>query len=416
MLSRARILAALPAALLLAACGPSPRPPGAPALEHAAYVWAPKWGPETSLAVAADRLPEEVRRLRVYVGSTHQAEGHRAFPVDWPALVRSGRHLSLVVAVGPASANFRDEPDLGPAGDLLAEAVAAARAAEAPVVRVQLEVDCPPGKLAGYASALEAFRRRFPGLELAVSVLPAWLERPDVTLVVAQADRFTLHLSPGYALGGGHGRPDFRSAERWVADAARLGRPFRVGIPITSHFLCYDANGGLLASVPVGRSAPAGTARAEPVVADPVALPAFVRRMETHSPGLLEGLDWMRLPVPGDAGTWSREGMVAALRGEPVRRAAKAVLVPEDAITRVVVANDGMVPVPAPAVRVSWKTGQVQACDAVAPWEIHLSASAGFRLLPGEGASLVPAGESSTAGWVRFAAPPEGLDAALAER
>lgn len=404
------------AALLLAACGPAPRPKDAPPLEHAAYVWAPKWGPETTLAVGSDRLPPEIRRLRVYVGVTHQADGSRSFPVDWAALARSGRQLTLVVASGSAVANFREDPDLGPAGDLLAEALAAARAADAKVGRLQLDLECPPAKLAGYARSLGPFRRRFPGLEVAVSVLPAWMGEPGLPALVDAADRFTLHLSPGYALGGARSRPDFREVERWVVEAAALGRPFRLGLPITSHYLCLDEKGAMLASIPIGRSPPVGTARLEPVVADPVEIPAFIRRMENSSPALFEGFDWLRLPVPGDPGTWSAEGLSAALRGEPVRRSVKAALLADEGLTRVVVTNDGMVPMPAPAVRVAWRGGEVQACDGLGAWEILLSGGDGFRLRPSEAAPLVPAGETVTVGWVRFAAQPAEASATLGER
>lgn len=404
------------AALLLAACGPAPRPPGAAKLDHAAYVWAPKWSPETSLAVGPDRLPAELSRLRVYVGATHYASAPQAFPVDWSALARSGRALTLVVASGPACANFRDAPDLAPAGDLLAPALAAARAAEVKVDRVQLDVECPLPKLPGYARQLEGFRRRFPGLEIVVSVLPPWLGEPGLPEVVAAADRFTLHLSPGYVLGGVRSRLDFAAAEGWVRDAAAFGRPFRVGLPITSHYLCLDENGGLLGSTPVGRPIPPGTARTDPVVADPVALPAFLRRLETHSPALLEGVDWLRLPVPGDAGTWSLEGMLAALRGQPVLRSAKAAIAPDDGLSRVVVVNDGMVPMPAPDLRVRWKGGEVVSCDGLGAWEILLSGGDSFRLRPSQAAPLVPAGETVTAGWIRFASPPAECEAALGER
>lgn len=412
----ARPLAGALAALLLAACGPAPRPPEAPRIDHAAYVWAPKWGPETSLAVGADRLPAEISRLRVYVGVTHFASAPQSFAVDWAALARSGRALTLVVASGPSVANFRDAPDLAPAGDLLAAALAAARAADAKVDRVQLDVECPLAKLPGYARQLEGFRRRFPGLEVVVSVLPSWLGEPGLPELVAGVDRFTLHLSPGYALGGVQTGPDFQAAERWVAAAASLGRPFRVGVPITSHFLCLDENGALLGSVPVGRPFPPGTVRTDSVVADPVAIPAFLRRMESHSPGLLEGLDWLRLPVPGDAGTWSLDGMLAALRGQPVRRSVRAAVQPDEGLSRVVVVNDGMVPVPAPALRVRWKGGEVQSCDGLGAWEILLGAGDAFRLRPAPASPLVPPGETVTAGWIRFASPPAECEAALAER
>jgi hypothetical protein len=412
----ARPLAGALAALLLAACGPAPRPPGAPALDHAAYVWAPKWGPETSLAVGADRLPAEVGRLRVYIGVTHLASGPQAFAVDWPALARSGRILTLVVASGPAVANFRDAPDLSAPGDLLAAALAEARAVEAKVDRIQLDVECPAPKLAGYAAQIEGVRRRFPGLEVSVSVLPSWLGEPGLGDLLAAADRFTLHLGPGYALGAARSRTDFRAAERWVRQAAAHGRPFRLGMPITSHYLCHAENGALLGAVAVGRPAPAGTVRTEPVVADPVALPAFVRRLATHSPAELEGFDWMRLPVPGDAGTWSSEGMRAALRGEPATRSLRAAIVPDEGLSRVVVVNDGMVPMPAPTLRVRWKGGEVQACDGLGAWEMLLGSGDAFRLRPNETAPLVPAGETLTVGWIRFASPPLECEAALGER
>jgi len=138
--------------------------------------------------------------------------------------------------------------------------------------------------------------------------------------------------------------------------------------------------------------------------------------MATHSPAQLEGFDWLRLPVPGDAGTWSLGGMTAALRGEPVVRSLKVAMVPDEGYARVVVVNDGMVPMPSPTVRVSWKGGEVQACDGAGGWEMLLGGGEGFRLRPGDTAGLIPAGETLTAGWIRFASPPTETSAALAER
>ena len=409
-------LAGVLAALLLAACGPEPRSKDAPTLDHAAYVWSPQWGPEASLAVGVDRLPSEISRLKVYIGTTHFPGGTQAFALDWKALAGSGRTLTLVVASGPAAVNFRNAPDLGPAGDLLAQALSEARAASAKVDRVQLDLECPPSKLAGYVKALGPFRARFPGLETVISVLPSWIKESELPALVAACDRFSLHLGPGYGLGGVHSRTDFKAAERWVSEVATLGRPFRLGLPITSHYLCRDENGTLLGSVPVGRMPPAGTSKVEPVVADPVALPAFLRRMEALAPAQLEGFDWLRLPMPGDAGTWSSEGMLAALRGKVVQRSIRASLVPDEGMSRVVVTNDGMVPMPAPLVKVSWRGGEVQACDGFGAWEILLSGGDSFRLRPSESASLVPAGESLTIGWIRFATEPASSEVVLLPR
>jgi hypothetical protein len=138
--------------------------------------------------------------------------------------------------------------------------------------------------------------------------------------------------------------------------------------------------------------------------------------MEALAPAQLEGFDWLRLPMPGDAGTWSSEGMLAALRGKAVQRSIRASLVPDEGMSRVVVTNDGMVPMPAPLVKVSWRGGEVQACDGFGAWEILLSGGDSFRLRPSESASLVPAGESLTIGWIRFATEPASSEVVLLPR
>lgn len=411
-------LAVAAVTLLLAACGPEPRPPGAPPTDHRALVWVPAWNADAGLALDKDRLDPRLSRLAVYVGHAGVAPEPVAFPVDWAAVAASGRPVDLAILVGRGAHGPAGEVRLAAAVDLVAAALAAARAAEVRVEGVHVETECPPGRLAALASALEAVRPRLAGLRLGVSLLPSQLREPGVGRLAEAADVVTVHAMRGMLLGGDPAMPDVATLDRWFADIAALARPVRLGVPISCHYACLDDSGAEIARVLVGIRPPAGTARVRVLAPDPEAVAAIARRVASHGPANLIGIDWFRLPIPGDGGVWSADGLRAALGGEPPARHLEVVaeVTEDEAVRRILLVNSGSLPQPPAEVIVRWDQGRVAACDGLGGHELLAPSASGFRLRPLPGSSVVGPGESRVIGWARFDEPPRDLQVTLAGR
>lgn len=414
----ARRLAGAAVALLLAACGPAPRPAEAPPTDHRAVVWAPSWGTDTGLALAGDRVDPRLARLVVFVGHAGVTPEPVPFPVDWPAVASSGRPVDLAILVGRSAYGAAGQVRLAPAADLLAPALAAARAAEVRVVGAHIETDCPPGRLAALAQALVPFRTRVGDLRLGVAVHPSQLRDPGIADLAAAADSLTVNVMRGMILGGLPDIPDGDALDAIFADIAALGRPARLGVPIAAHYACLDESGAEIGRVLVGIRPPAGTARVRVLSPDPEAVAALSRRVASHAPANLAGIDWFRLPTPGDAGVWSADGLRGALEGRSPPRGLEVVLetTEEEGLRRVVLANVGAIPLPPAEVLVSWDKAAPSACDGLGGHELLAPTPGGFRLRPLPGSSVVGPGEARLVGWVRFDEPPRDLRARLADR
>lgn len=373
---------------------------------------------DTGLALGKDRLDPRLSRLVVHVGHAGVASQPVAFAVDWSSVAASGRPVDLAVLVGRQAYGPGGEVRLAAAADLLASALAAARAAEARVAGVHIETDCPPGRLEALALAVEGLRPRVGALPVGVSVIPSQLREPGIGRLAAAADSLTVNVMRGMVLGGDPAMPTTDDLDDWFADIASLGRPARLGVPISCHYACLDESGGELGRVLVGIRPPAGTSRVRVLAPDPEAVAALSRHVAKHAPANLAGIDWFRLPIPGDGGAWSADGLRAALDGRSPPRHMEAVAeATEDAaVMRILLVNSGALPLPPAEVVVSWSKGRAGACDGLGGHELLAPAPDGFRLRPLPGSSVVGPGESRLVGWIRFDEPPAGLRVDLARR
>ncbi len=373
---------------------------------------------DTGLALGKDRLDPRLARLVVHVGHAGVASEPVAFAVDWRSVAASGRPVDVAVLVGRQAYGPGGEARLGPAADLLAASLAAARAAEAGVAGVHIETDCPPGRLATLGAAVDALRPRLGALPVGVSVTPSQLREPGMDRLAAAADSLTVNVMRGMVLGGDPVIPGPDELDDCLAGIAALGRPARLGVPISCHYACLDESGGEIARVLVGVRPPAGTARVRVLSPDPEAVAALARRVATHGPANLGGIDWFRLPIPGDGGVWSADGLRAALDGRsPPRNLEAAVESTEDeSVRRILLVNTGALPLPPAEILVSWSKGRAGACDGIGGHELLAPRPDGFRLRPLPGSSVVGPGESRLVGWVRFDEPPADVQARLAGR
>lgn len=274
----------LVAASVLAACRAEPR------FGHEAYVWQRRWTPAVARAVR--EAPVELRALHV-LAREWSADGVARVAVDLPALVTAGREVVVVGRVdgagGLGAVEFEE----------LAAVARSWRVAGVRVRGVEVDYDCPAGRLRDYAAWLRRARVVAGDLRLQVTALPAWTHSPGRAELEAAVDALTLQVHAVRA-------PvlfDAGQAQRDVEAWARSARaPFSVALPT------YRAQVG-------GR-----TLGAEPREVAAV-LPALERARA-------RGAVWFRLGNDGDPDAWSPSTLAAVLRQEPLAPRVEVRLVP----------------------------------------------------------------------------------------
>ena len=409
----ARILTGLAAVLGLAACDPVPRSPAAPPLTHSASVWSPSWNAETALALGATQLDPRLATLRIFIGTAGQINEGQRFPVDWQAVARARRPVELSVVVERGAFAVTPNIDLTRAVDFLAESLAYARAAEVRVAGVQLELDCPPRHLAALAKALPAIRSRL-SLPVGVTVLPSHLKESGYAELVAAADSLTLNLMAGRALGGNPEVPKPAILDSWLTTAAQTGKPFRVGLSLSSYYRCEDETGRPLGDILVGLRPLPGTHRLRHRAADPDELARIWQHLQRYAPDTLVGVDWFRLPVVDDSGTWSREGLTAVLDNQPlVRSLVPTVQSDDEGNYQVILANSGMVPLAPREIEVTWSGAPLETRGVTNTFKILKPTGVSFQLHPSMASAVIGPGEARLVGWARFESTPSDVKVRL---
>jgi hypothetical protein len=247
-----------------------------------------------------------------------------------------------------------------------------------------------------------------------VTILPSHLKESGYDELVAAADSLTLNLMSGRALGGNPEVPKLAILDSWLTTAAQTGKPFRVGLSLSSYYRCEDETGRPLGDVLVGLRPLPGTRRLRHRAADPDELARTWQHLQRYAPDTLVGVDWFRLPVIDDSGTWSREGLAAVLDNQPlVSSLVATVQVDDEGTYQVMLANSGMVPLAPREIEVTWSGALLGAREATHTFKILKSTGASLQLHPSTASAVIGPGEARLAGWVRFASPPSEVKVRL---
>lgn len=329
-------------------------------------------------------------------------------PVDYTLLARSGRPVGVALRVGPYTGTF---DSTRPAGIYLAnlaeKIVAEAARAGTTLSEFQIDFDCASSKLEDYRQWVNLIRGKIAPVPLVITALPAWLNEPAFRPLAKAADGFVLQVHS-------FERPrdldtpftlcDPAAARQAVAQAARLGVPFRAALPTYGYVVAFDSKGkfiGLSAEGPA-RNWPAG-ARLKQIRADPLALARLALDWSADPPPNLTGIIWYRLPVPGDILNWRWPTLNAIVHRRVPRKSVRANLHRiEPGLVEIRLANDGELDISSPvALQTRWHDSRLIAGDGLRGFQMTASdrnsarfeAAADYRLA---------AGESQVVGWLRF--------------
>jgi hypothetical protein len=396
-------LCLLAAAVGLLSCSPAPRPRTKP-LEHSAYVWRQGWTPQAVEGLSAVRLPSRLAALNILVGECGLSGGRRAVHPPWGTLGSLGRTLSLSVRIGTRGAlRDKDRVDLSEGFSLLMSGLAEARQAEVPVASLQIDFDCPERLLTAYAGELRTFRKNHTELPLTITALPAWLDAKGFDELIASTDGWTLQLH-------GTNRPKLgqtnqlfsaKVAQDWINMAKSYGRPFRVALPTYAYVACFGQRGEYLGMHAEQSSFPMGTRRTLPLPAEPREVTRLLRLIDDAKYEQVVGVDWFRLPLPGDRQNWTMHGFGEILAGRDLPDRLELVTVQHDGLYDFSVRNPSDQPLALPSVRIGWSQGHVIGVDATSTWRTDVSRRT-ITFASRDFVELIGPGETRVVGWLRL--------------
>jgi hypothetical protein len=389
-------------------------PPAFQGLSQAAYVWRQGWDSAAAASLAAGDLPAEVGELIVLVGECGLGHPPRPVHPPWTQLAATGRTVSLAVRIGTGSAlNGPQGLNLQEGYALLRQGLASARAAGLPVAQVQVDFDCPVRLLSAYAEQLRQFKQLEPGLKVTITALPSWLSAAGCAELFTAVDGFTLQVHATQ-------RPNAKEparlvvaadALRWIAQAADYRRPFRVALPTYAYVACYARSGTLLGVRAETRELPSGTAFTQLLPAENQEVAAVLAAMRAGRYPWVRGVDWFRLPFPGDRQNWTRAGFAQVLRGESLAARCRVELRTQGALTDLEVYNPTEQPLALPVVQVHWAGAGWVGADAAAGWEASPVTGDLQRFAVDPRAGFLAPGERRVLGWLRLTRPADTLHA-----
>jgi hypothetical protein len=377
-------------------------------LPERGYLWQRDWTP-----AVADAVREGQQHLDgvIVLGAEITWRDGVPQPIEaniaWSTLRDSRRPCALALRIAPYPGPFADNDATARA--LANEAAALLRMARANGVEpteFEVDFDCAAGRLAGYAAWLRALAPVVRPTRLVITTLPAWLDAPDFPALIGSVDGYVLqvHSVPTVAESGRASLCDPVLAQKWVAKAARLGRPFSVALPTYGCLAGYAPSGKLLgvAMDSVQPAWPTDTTLLE-FRPDADAIADLVRAWRMARPAELREIIWYRLPVATDLRNWRWSTLLPVTQG---RRPLRRLEIAHDAGAPVdfSIANAGEAEEDLNCdVVVRWTGSRLVACDALPGWSVAPGdGQAVFTTTTDRARLRLRPGSNLNIGWLRF--------------
>jgi len=387
---------------------PSPAP-----LSQAAYVWQRAWTEPVRQAV--QEHGPAFASLIVLKAEVSWSAGQPqvvSVPIDYAALIATGRPIGLAVRIGPYPGPFATNSPATKFLCRLAESlIAEAKQHGLTPAELQLDLDCAESKLEGYRLWVQALRLRLAPMPLTITALPSWLKQPAFGPLVSSTDGYVLQVhslerpkdaSTPFTL------CDPAVAKRAVERAGNFKVPFRVAVPTYGYRIAFDASGrfvGLSAEGPA-RSWPPEVQERE-VRADPVELAGLTQFWATNHPPAMRGLIWYRLLITNDILNWRWPTLSAIVDLRSPRESARAESRRvETGLVEISLVNNGELDISSRlAVEVRWSRegeARLMAADGLRGFEAADEGPSALRLQNLSQSCRLPAGEKQVIGWLRF--------------
>ena len=370
------------------------------------YVWQRNWASAVVEAVA-----ETENRMDgvVLLGAEIDAKGPSAIKasIDWEKLKGAKKPLAIALRVSPFSGPFAtDDTAIREIARVTKALLDEAKSHGVSLAEFQLDFDCAQKNLAGYRRWLSILRPLIQPVRFVITTLPAWLDEPDFVKLIDDVDGYILqvHSVPTLQESGRAVLCDPQLVRKWVAKAAKLGRPFAVSLPTYRCLAGYDSNGKLfgVAFDSVQPSWPNGTRVIEySVDADEIA--DLVAEWKATRPKELRELLWYRVPVASDIRNWRWPTLSAVMDGRKPAHKLEVLSEGENPVD-VSIANTGEADEQRnPLVTVNWNAGTtVVASDALPGWTLKIDNQHAVFQPASESHLRLSPGSRRSIGWLRY--------------
>lgn len=392
-------------ALVLVACDHVPQLTNTP-LPQQAYVWQRDWTPAVNAAVS--RAAPHVNGLVVLGAQISWKQGKpRVFlpDIDWKALHEAETPIGIGLRIDPLQGSTMGDEAVSRLIEVSRSLIAKAKECGIEGSEFQVDYDCPQKKLADYRVWLGKVRAALKPTRFVITTLPAWLDEPEFAKMIAEVDSYVLQVHSVTTREEGErvALCDPARANRWVAKAGALGRPFVVSLPTYSALVGYDAQGKSLGMALDGVQPawPRGT-KVREFYSDADEILGLARTWKLKHPASMSGLIFYRLPVDTDVRNWRWSTFAAVLRGDTARHELRVTAHGENPVDMTLL-NTGEVDenITLPVI-VTWKDGSLIASDALPGWTCEVSSNSA-RFVPSTSPTLrLPPGHERGIGWLRF--------------
>ena len=379
------------------------------------YVWQRQFSPAiyqaievvhrdvSGIAVLAAEISWEKKQPRLFRSS-----------VNYATLAANGCPVGLVLRIGPYAGRYSaDDETARYLTDVAINLLRSARSGGVEPTELQVDFDCASSKLAGYRLWLDALRIAVAPMKITFTALPDWLGRENFPALARAADGYILQvhsLEKPAGVDEVFQLCDPDRALRWVAQAERIGLPFRVALPTYGYRLAFNATGQFIALAAEGPLPhwPAGT-QVHTVRADESAVAGLARKLVEIKPAGCAGIIWFRLPVAGDQLNWAIATLKVVLHGGlPVAQLEVEVSWPLAGLAEVSVVNRGEQNALPPAKVIAQWSGEASVLTADGLRGYALAASPlksgviAMTAAPTVAEERIAPGRRRKIGWIRF--------------
>ncbi len=188
------------------------------------------------------------------------------------------------------------------------------------IKEIQFDFDCPSSQLKSYASLLNHLKKHFDE-QFSVTALPSWLKHKSFKKVIAACDNYVLQLhslalhknidniSPLF---------DQNKAEKWVIQAAKLGKSFSISLPTYGYFLGFDEKGNYLGVS--SEQGPKNWPQTKVLLTDSQSVNSFIKKINARHPKHLKSVFWFRLHNKSDTLNWNSDALRSLVLGHEIYR------------------------------------------------------------------------------------------------
>ncbi|MGV3773730.1 MAG: DUF3142 domain-containing protein [Verrucomicrobiales bacterium] len=384
-----------------------------PVLEQSVYVWQRDWNKPVKEAFAQrSKVFSSLTLLgaEIRFGGQKQSEKVAWAEIDWPTVKKGDRPVGVAIRIGTFSGPFQtNSMPFHLIKETATTLLEAARDHQVAVNELHIDFDCAESKLAGYAIWLRGLQKAFPGMDITITALPAWLKsKRAFAELVRTLPRYVLQVH-SLEHPQQNRTPYLCNPERamgWIEEASRFQKAFLVALPTYSYLVAEDKAGTFIGIKAEGdwnaREHKESELTVRRLSSSPRQMAGLVSSLRRKSPSSLMGIIWYRLPVQGDQLNWRWTTLAQVMAGEvPKHHVNARVANPKPGLCEIFVENSGSDEYSGPvSVNLAWSNSYLVASDALGP----------FTLIRRNGDSAVFAStnynfspqSSIKAGWLRF--------------